>query len=314
MRSHLVLNGEPDSLIIRPQNPSIVTLLFALKGSIVPVIWRKVVFTVLISSIVVAVHGTFFSFKFELTATPFTLWGLTLAIFLGFRNTVAYQRFWEARTLWGELLIVSRNLTRQTLSLLPGLGHAQRLELAEGLIVFSHALKNQLRDDPQATRTRVWMGEADMPKQQLASAVLGLLGQRYMAASRLAPVEAMVQINIDQQLSRLSYVLGGCERIKSTPIPYPYILMLHRVVHVYCFALPFCLVDSIGWFTPVAVCVLAYTLFGLDALGDQIADPFDKQPNDLPLEAMCRNLEIAVLELLDEEAPSPLLAIDGVLL
>ncbi len=59
----------------------------------------------LISSAVVAMHGTLCHFKVLLTATPFTLWGLTLAIFLGFRNTVAYQRFWEARTLWGELLI-----------------------------------------------------------------------------------------------------------------------------------------------------------------------------------------------------------------
>lgn len=51
--------------------------------------------------------------------------------------------------------------------------------------------------------------------------------------------------------------------------------MLHRVVHIYCVLLPFCLVGSLGWFTPIAVCILAYTFFGLDALGDQIADPFD---------------------------------------
>lgn len=113
---------------------------------------------------------------------------------------------------------------------------------------------------------------------------------------------------------RLPYVVGGCERIKGTPIPYPYILLLHRTVHVYCFLLPFCLVDSIGWFTPLAVCILAYTFFGLDALGDQISDPFNTQPNDLPLDAMCRNLEIAVLELLDEPAPQALEPVNGVLL
>jgi putative membrane protein len=144
--------------------------------------------------------------------------------------------------------------------------------------------------------------------------VLGALGRRYGEAIETAGGGTAARLNIDRQLSRLSYVLGGCERIKSTPIPYPYILMLHRVVHVYCFLLPFCLVDTIGWFTPFAVCVLAYTFFGLDALGDQIADPFDTLPNDLPLEAMCRNIEIAVLELLDEPAPAPLEPRDGVLL
>ncbi|MBD1552279.1 bestrophin family protein [Pseudomonas typographi] len=305
-------------MIIRPQAPSALTLLFSLKGSIIPAIWRKVLFTMLVSSAVVAIHGTLFHFKVILTATPFTLWGLTLAIFLGFRNTVAYQRFWEARTLWGELLIVSRNLTRQSLSLLPGLAPEQRRSLAEGLVAFAQALRNQLRGDPQDERAKQWLaqgpGAQGQPKHNLPNAVLGELGRRYMAAAHRAEGGMAAQLNIDQQLSRLSYVLGGCERIKGTPIPYPYILMLHRVVHVYCFLLPFCLVDSIGWFTPVAVCVLAYTFFGLDALGDQIADPFDKQPNDLPLDAMCRNLEIAVLELLDEPAPAPLHPRDGVLL
>lgn len=303
-------------MIIRPKTLSALTLLFSLKGSIIPAIWRKVLFTVLVSSAVVAIHGTLFNFKVILTATPFTLWGLTLAIFLGFRNTVAYQRFWEARTLWGELLIVSRNLTRQSISLLPGLSAEGRRHLADGLIAFSHALKNSLRGDPQNEQARQWMaqGGGSVEKQCLPNAVLGELGKRYMAATQLAQADPVVQVSIDQQLSRLSYVLGGCERISGTPIPYPYILMLHRIVHVYCFMLPFCLVDSIGWFTPFAVCVLAYTFFGLDALGDQIADPFDKQPNDLPLEAMCRNLEIAVLELLDEPTPVALQPHNSVLL
>lgn len=82
--------------------------------------------------------------------------------------------------------------------------------------------------------------------------------------------------------------------------------MLHRVVHVYCFLLPFGLMGSIGWFTPIAVCILVYTFFGLDALADQIADPFDTQPNDLPLDAICRSIEIACLELIDEPTPEPL--------
>ncbi|WP_422418890.1 bestrophin family protein [Pseudomonas sp. GZD-222] len=305
-------------MIIQPQKPSIRVLLFSLKGSIIPAIWRKVLYTVLISSAVVATHGTLFEYKVILTATPFTLWGLTLAIFLGFRNTVAYQRFWEARTLWGELLIVSRNLTRQTLSLLPTLNPDQRRALLDPLVAFAYVLRDQLRGTPASadlqrlldSPTRALLASSDAP----ASRLLGIVGQRFMAQVREAGGGEVLQANLDQQLSRLSYVLGGCERIKNTPIPYPYILMLHRIVHVYCFLLPFCLVDSIGWFTPFAVCVLAYTFFGLDALGDQIADPFDTQPNDLALDAMCRNLEIAVRELSGDAAPAQLQPVKGVLL
>lgn len=305
-------------MIIRPQTPSALTLMFSLKGSIIPAIWRKVLFTVLISSAVVAVHGTLFHFKVVLTATPFTLWGLTLAIFLGFRNTVAYQRFWEARTLWGELLIVSRNLTRQTLSLLPNLATAQREQLARTLVGFAYTLKHGLRREALAPDTLQRLDEQArhtvLGHQNPPSALLGLLGKRYQEAARQAGAGEQIQVSIDQQVTRLSYVLGGCERIKGTPIPYPYILLLHRTVHIYCFLLPFCLIDSIGWFTPVAVCILAYTFFGLDALGDQIADPFDLQPNDLPLNALCRTIEIAVQELLELPTAQPEEAVDGVLM
>jgi len=305
-------------MITHPQNPSIGVLLFSVKGAIIPVIWRKVLFTILISSVVMATHGTVYNYKVLLTATPFTMWGLTLAIFLGFRNTVAYQRFWEARTLWGELLIVTRNLTRQSLSLLPEMDRAERRDLVNLLVGFAYTMRDHLRGTPPgadawrlldpATR-RELDGVANRPNR-----LLGIIGQRFLAAARKAGAGEVVQAGIDAQLARISFAFGGCERIKSTPIPYPYILMLHRVVHIYCFLLPFCLVDSIGWFTPVAVGVLAYTFFGLDALGDQIADPFDIQPNDLPLNAICRGIEIAALEMLGEPAPAPELPVDGVLL
>jgi len=305
-------------MITRPQKPSIWALLFSIKGTIVPAIWPKVLFTVLISSAVVATHGVLFEYKVVLTATPFTLWGLTLAIFLGFRNTVAYQRFWEARTLWAELLIVTRNLTRQILSLMPDLDRPRQRVLLDTLVAYSFSLKDYLRGDKQGADVRRLLDpviQADvLGKSNPPNVLLGIFGQQLMQQAKQNGVGDPLRADIDQQLTRLSYVLGDCERISNTPIPYPYILMLHRIVHVYCFLLPFCLVDSIGWFTPFAVLVLAYTFFGLDALGDQIADPFDTLPNDLPLNAMCRNIEISVLEMLGEPAPAQLKPVGNVLL
>lgn len=306
-------------MIVRPQTPSLWALLFSLKGSIIPAIWKRVLYTVLLSSFVVATHGTLYHYKVILTATPFTLWGLTLAIFLGFRNSVAYQRFWEARTLWGKLLIISRNLVRQTLSFFPGMTVEERRSIALQLTAFSHALRDHLRNDDPTPDLKRLLTQNDCARALAATnrpnVILGLIGQNISQLMRQHNSSEILLSSVDQQISRLSYVLGGCERIRNTPIPYPYILMLHRTVHIYCFLLPFCLVDSIGWFTPLAVCVLAYTFFGLDALGDQIADPFDKMPNDLPLNAMCRGLEISLLELLDErDLPPPLHPQDGLLL
>lgn len=297
-------------MIVRSQKPTLFTLLFAIRGTIVPVIWKKVLFTVLVSSFVVATHGQLLDYKIALTATPFTLWGLTLAIFLAFRNTTAYQRFWEARTLWGDLLIVCRNIIRQMLTFMPTLGREQRLALARQLIAFAYSLKDQLREAPMSAELKTLAGDEPVcTEKRLLNFSRALLG-----TAKEQQVSDILRSQLDEQCSRLSAVQGGCERIKSTPVPYSYILMLHRTVHIYCFLLPFCLVDSLGWFTPFAVCILAYTFFGLDALGDQITDPFDVEANDLPLNALCRSIEISVLDMLDEPTPPPVNAINDVLL
>lgn len=264
-------------MITHPHNPSAWTLLFSLQGSIIPAIWRKVLFTVVLSSLVVLSHGTLYHYKITLTATPFTLWGLTLAIFLGFRNSVAYQRYWEARTLWGELLISARNLARQVQDHMSNLSREQRVHVLQPLLAFPYVLRNFLRGVVYEDTNRVLLDAELQAHRQAPALILALLGKRLNQQARLYGLEPILQVQMDKQLNQLSQVLGGCERIKTTPIPYPYILMLHRIVHVYCFLLPFCLIDSIGWLTPLAVCILAYTFFGLDALGDQIADPFDTQ-------------------------------------
>ncbi|MFP8966136.1 bestrophin family protein [Pokkaliibacter sp. CJK22405] len=306
-------------MIIHDQKPSLLELLFAFKGTIISVIWPKVLFTVLLSSLVVMTHGTLYDYKLVLTATPFTLWGLTLAIFLGFRNTVAYQRFWEARTLWGEVLVVARNLTRQTLTLLPNLSRAEQQSLAYRVAAFAYVIRDHQRGLPLGAEAQALLPATEITELKASDNAPNLLllriGAAFTSACRAQGADSIVMTTIDQQVNRLSNMHGGCERIKSTPIPYPYILMLHRFVHIYCFLLPFCLVDSIGWLTPFVVCVLAYTFFGLDALGDQISDPFDAQPNDLALDAMSRNIEINVRMLLGEkDLPTAIEAKDGVLL
>lgn len=299
-------------MIVRPHKAhSVTTLLFAMKGSIVPIIWPRVLYTMLLSLAIVVADREGVAVPFTLNASPLTLLGLTLAIFLGFRNNVAYQRWWEGRTQWGDLVIATRNLTRQTLSFLPGLADERRRQLVYGQIGFAHALRHHLRGTDPEPDLRRWL-PAEASAVVLASpnrpnAVLGLLGAAYAESARAAGADSMLLAEMDRELNQFSHVLGGCERIKSTPIPFAYILLLHRTVHIYCFMLPFCLIGPLGWLTPLAVGVLAYTFFGLDAIGEQIEDPFDLSPNDLPLDAISRNIEINLCNLLGEPEIPPLL-------
>ena len=92
-------------------------------------------------------------------------------------------------------------------------------------------------------------------------------------------------------------------------------MLIHRIVAVYCLAMPFGLLETAGILTPVVVCLISYAFFGLDAIGDDVEQPFETDDNDLPLDAICRTIEINLLQLLGEqEIPKPIQPIDGVLL
>jgi putative membrane protein len=306
-------------MIVRPREAhSVTTLLFAMKGSIVPVIWPRVLYTVLLSVVVVFAEHRGLVLHFTLEAGFLTLLGLTLAIFLGFRNTVAYQRWWEGRILWGDLVISTRNLARQTVAFMPGLPEAERKQLIRTVIGFVHALRHHLRGTSSDRDLKQWLSPADyaiaLASPNRPNAVLGELGLAYARGAKTIGLESILLSSMDRELSQLSHVLGGCERIRNTPIPFAYILLLHRTVHVYCFILPFCLISPLGWFTPLAVGILAYTFFGLDAIGTEIENPFDLLANDLPLDALSRVIEINVLSLLGEtDLPEPLQPKDCVL-
>jgi putative membrane protein len=119
---------------------------------------------------------------------------------------------------------------------------------------------------------------------------------------------------LDRSLAGLNDAHGGCERIASTPLPFTYSVILHRTVYLYCLMLPFGLLDAIGVMTPIMVTFVAYTFFAIEALSDEIEEPFGTMPNDLALDAMAIGIESGLLELLGErELPAVPRPIDHVL-
>jgi len=112
-------------------------------------------------------------------------------------------------------------------------------------------------------------------------------------------------------LSDLCDVQGGCERIKSTPIPWSYTVLMHSIVAVYCFALPFGLIDTTKLLTPLVVALIAYAFLGLDAVGDELEEPFGSDYNDLPLTTLSRMIEVNLRQLLGESELPPLLTPDA---
>lgn len=298
-------------------------VLRSVRGSTIPKTWGRLLFTLLVATVVTYLHVRYDWLEHDLTLAPFQLTGVAIGIFLGFRNNASFDRYWEGRKLWGAIVNSSRSSTRMILSMVGPVpvspeAHARHQELVHHLIAWVHAVRQHLRRQdllgeyegllPRMEIERL-RGETNRPNAIMQH--LSTMLRQDVDRGWLGPMQQTV---IEQELSRLVDAQGGCERIKSTPIPYAYTVLLHQVVAAYCFALPFGLAHQIGVYTPVVVLLVAYAFFGLDAVGDELEDPFGEDPNDLPLTTISRTIEVNLRERLHEEEMPPLLKpVDNVL-
>lgn len=305
-------------------------------GRAVPsVVRRRVAGTAAVALAVTLLHELLGLLDSNLTPLPFTLVGVALSIFLGFRNNTGYDRFWEGRKLWGMMVNVSRSFTRQLLTLVgPRMLDAQgdhrvtvgeseelrrvRHELVYVLIAYVHALRQHLRDEDSLAELDGLLPpelQRSLPAERNRPiAILQWLGDRLRVLYDRGWVHPMHLTVLEGSLTQITDIQGACERIKSTPIPASYTVLIHRIVALYCLGLPFGIVDSVGVMTPMVVAIVAYAFYGLDAVGTEVENPFGFDPNDLPLSSLTRMIEINLRQRLGEQQLPPALEpVDGIL-
>ncbi|TDU31780.1 putative membrane protein [Panacagrimonas perspica] len=278
-------------------------MLLVWRGSVLGRILPQLLTMTGVALVVVVVHKQHPTLLPDLTPIPFTLLGIALAIFLGFRNSVSYDRFWEARRLWGAVLNDTRSLARQVVTLTDADADSQRT-FVHGLIAFAHALKAQLRGADATPALRGLLPDdvrADVARARFKPALLlRRSGDQLLALRRRGQLEPVLHAAMDRHLGSLTDSLGGCERIASTPIPFAYSVLLHRTAYLYSFMLPLGLVATVGAATPVVVALASYTFFALEALAEELQDPFGIEPNDLPLDSITWMIEATLRETIGE--------------
>ncbi|GAA5009016.1 bestrophin family protein [Acinetobacter puyangensis] len=292
-------------------------MLFSWRGTLLPKILPPLGMVMLLSAIIGGLeYNNIYHFP-ELPLVAFTLIGLVLSIFLGFKNTACYDRWWEARKLWGILIATARHLDRDCRILT----QARRERVIEQTIVFANILRDRLRqqtNNPTPLNTAIGLSEAQL--RQLHQHVnapqytLSLIQWEFMQALKEGEISDICYAQLNQHVHELSLVHTGCDRIATTPIPYAYSVLLNRTVYCFCLLLPFSLGGLLGLATPLVVGLLAYTFLGLDALSTEIEEPFGTQSNDLPLDFMVRTIEIDLLSSLGKPTPPPIQAHDHNLL
>ena len=275
-------------MIIRPR-PTLFDVLFTLKGSIAKPIALKLVSITAIATLVTIVamdHPGLFA---NLSATPFTLIGLSLSIFMSFRNSACYDRWWEGRRQWGAVLTYMRSLFRESNAFA---GDPARAPMLRAFCGWCHALCARMRDEDEHAAAAAWLDLA-LPAghPNVTDAVLAECGRHLNDAAERGVISEWRYMIMEQQLVGLAGIQAAVERIHITPLPFAYTLLLHRTAYLFCSLLPFGLVNPLGWATPLVTAVVGYTFFGLDALGNELEEPFGRDTNDLPLDAMVRTYE-----------------------
>lgn len=238
----------------------------------------------------------------EVPPTVHALAGVALGLLLVFRTNASYERFWEGRKLWGGIVNETRNLARAA-SVFLAQEPALRAAAIRWTAAFAYSSMHALRDEkslgPLAQQLPAGEVDETLAAQHVPLAVSRRITGLLAEARRRQHLSDYLLVTIDANVQQLIDYLGGCERIKKTPLPFAYVIHLRRALILYLFTLPFALVEQFGWATVAFTLIISYILFGIEEIGVEIENPFGTDANDLPLEDICATIEknlLAVIE------------------
>ena len=256
--------------------------------------------------------------RLDVPSLPLPLLGSALVVFLAFRNTTAYARWWEARTLWGAAVNASRSFARDAVALMAPDGQECSRTLVRRQIAYAHALRGALRRRSAWDDVARFLDVAELAALQqggnVADRILARTAVLIGEARQAGLLDSVRQARLATVLAELGHAQGGMERIKNTPPPGQYRVLSRLFTQCVCILLPVGLVAGLGLYTPLASTVVGFMLLALERVADHAESPFDGTVFDVPMTALCRTIEIDLLHAIGAEpVPLPLAPIGGVL-
>lgn len=228
-----------------------------------------------------------------------TLLGVALSMLLVFRTNTAYERWWEGRKLWGSLVNSSRNLSMKLNAML--LNENDKKFFRTMIPNYAFAMKNHLRSlflkseflDADTFSVNNIDEHKHVPNQ-IALAIF----QRVDAISRRGEISHEQMLYLNSELQNFTDVVGACERIKKTPIPFSYSVFIKKFIFFYIMTLPIGYVFALKWLVIPVVILIFYALASLELIAEEIENPFGLDPNDLPADEICQTIKKSVEDIL----------------
>jgi putative membrane protein len=271
-------------------------LLLMVRGSVWP---RLVPRMAIVAGIGLVAAVVYDRTKFSTPPVVHTMIGVALGLLLVFRTNASFDRWWEGRKLLGGIVNRTRDLARQLAAYVPAGSHADVDDVVRLLNAFFAVSMQTLRGEKDLGAVKQLTVEERRRLEPLATratVVLSWITQRIDGLARRGEITDARLLAMDTNLTALVDSHSACERIVRTPIPFAYAQHIKLFVTLFCFTVPFAIVDALKFYTPVAAVVFAFALFGIDEIGVEIEDPFGYDDNDLPIERIAAGILTSTTE------------------
>ena len=226
--------------------------------------------------------------------------GVILGLFLVLRTNTAYDRWWEGRKLWGQLVNDCRQFAIKICAFLPEDSKKDRLFFKKMIPNVTFAMKHHLRNSKlvgemdfydEASKKRI------IKSNHRPNIINKIMMERVMDLHKKEVLSADKLFIIDKEIKGFTDIIGGCERIKSTPIPYSYSMFIKKFLFIYCITLPMTFIGEFGYWSIILVVVAFYFLMSVELISEEIEDPFGRDINDLPLDELCVKIKKNIIEI-----------------
>ncbi len=276
-------------------------LIFALhKSDTLRILWKELIYLGLFTGAIVFITDRYFEDVevLEKLITIYSLIGFVISLLLVFRTNTAYDRWWEGRKKWGELVNDTRNLSIKLDSLIQD--EQDRNFFKRMIPNFVYASKEHLRQGVNWDEFNLKdVEKLDLQKREhIPLGIANLMYNKLIGIKRKGFISEEEFFVLDKNCNALMDSVGACERIKNTPIPYSYSLFIKKFIFIYVTTLPLAFITVFGYFSVLVAMFMFYVLVSMEVLAEEIEDPFGMDDNDLPTDSLCKRIEANVHEVL----------------
>jgi putative membrane protein len=279
---------------------------------------KELILTAIYSATIYFIHQ-YYNFKaVSIPLTVSTILGTIISLLLAFRSNQAYDRWWEARILWGGIVNDCRTFTRQILTFVDSSQDGdQKRALKERMIrrqmAWCYSLSCHLRGQNAKENLEAYLSDDDVKALKKADnaplAINEMQGHDLRTLYKLGWVNEYQQVTLDATLTNFMNFMGGCERIKNTVFPATYSVYIHLLVLFFVLLLPFSLIEFFGIFQVPLVIAISSAFFLIEKMAIHLQDPFENMPTDTPTTTISRTIEKNLKQMMKDELPGDIDAV-----